>query len=89
MLENPLIFGIACSTIITIIYTIIMIKMHDNSEKSSYNKNNSIILFTISLIIVSLGHLYISSNIKDLNPGAELEMTSNVSSKMLTGTPEF
>ena len=89
MLENPLIFGIACSTIITTIYTIIMIKMRDNPEKSSYNKNNSIILFTISLIVISLAHLFVSSNIKDLNPGSEIGLESNVSSNMLTGTPGF
>jgi hypothetical protein len=90
MLDNPLIFGILCSTIITIVYTLIMIKTHntDNTD-NPYNKNNSIILFTISLIIISISHLFVSSNIKDLNPGGEISLENNISSNMIRGTPEF
>jgi len=88
MLENPLIFGIVSSTIITTLFTLIMLKTHKNNG-DNYNKNNSIILFTISLIVISLAHLFVSSNIKDLNPGSEIGLESNVSSNMLTGTPGF
>lgn len=67
-----------------------MIKTHntDNTD-NPYNKNNSIILFTISLIIISISHLFVSSNFKDLNPGGEISLENNISSNMIRGTPEF
>jgi len=90
MLENPLIFGIVSSTIITTIFTLIMLQTHkDTYNGKPYNKNNSIILFTISLIVISLAHLFVSSNIIDLNPGSGSDLASNVSCNMLTGTPGF
>jgi len=88
MLNNPLIFGILCSFVITTLYTLIMIKTHANKQKV-YNKNNSIILFTISLIIISLVNLFVSSNSNELKIEGETILASNISNNMLRGTPEF
>lgn len=88
MLNNPLIFGILCSFIITTLYTLIMIKIHATKQKV-YNKNNSIILFTISLIIISLVNLFVSSNSNEFKIEGETILASNISNNMLRGTPEF
>lgn len=65
-----------------------MIKTHSNKQKI-YNKNNSIILFTISLIIISLVNLFVSSNSNEFKIEGETILASNISNNMLRGTPEF
>ena len=86
MLNNPLIFGIICGIIITGIYTLIITKTNKNNNKDDI-KNNSIILFTISLIIVAVGQLLITSN-SEL-PEIISDIGNNNTSNMLTGTPDF
>jgi hypothetical protein len=88
MLNNPLIFGLVCALVITLVYTLIMVKMK-KKEKNKYNKNDSIILFTISLIITALIQLFVSSNYEDTINQVMESTTDNISSKMLTGTPNF
>ena len=85
MLSNPLIFGILCSTIITGIYTLIITKT--NKDKNDNIKNNSVILFTISLIIISVGQLLITSNSDPVE--ILTDINNNNTSNMLTGTPNF
>ena len=87
MLDNPLIFGILCSSVITGIYTLIISKNNDNDNDKDTIKNNSIILFTISLIIIAVGQLLIDSNTESVEVISDV--TSNISSNMLRGTPDF
>ena len=92
MLNNPLIFGILSALIITILYTLIISKLNNNNneDKSKNNLNNSIILFTISLIVVSTIHLFITSNnIEEIEKLSEMTLKNNISNNMMTGQPNF
>ena len=86
MLNNPLIFGILCSTIITGVYTLIIKKINKDSNNENI-RNNSIILFTVSLIIIAVGQLLITSNSDPIEIISDIE--NNTTSNMLTGTPDF
>ena len=86
MLNNPLIFGILCSTIITGIYTLIITKTNKDNNNENV-KNNSVILFTVSLIIIAVGQLLLTSNSDPVEVITDL--ANNNTSNMLTGTPDF
>ena len=86
MLNNPLIFGILCSTIITGIYTLIITKTNKDNNNENV-KNNSVILFTVSLIIIAVGQLLLTSNSDPVE--VITDIANNNTSNMLTGTPDF
>ena len=86
MLNNPLIFGILCSTIITGIYTLIITKTNKDTNNENV-KNNSVILFTVSLIIIAVGQLLLTSNSDPIE--VITDIANNNTSNMLTGTPDF
>jgi len=93
MLNNPLIFGILSALIITTLYTIIINKLNNNNineDMSKKNLNNSIILFTISLIVVATIHLFITSNnVEEIEKLSELTLKNDISNNMMTGHPDF
>lgn len=96
MLNNPLIFGILSASIITILYTIIIYKLNNNINNNINNNtsekhvNNSIILFTVSLIVVAIIHLFITSNnVEEIEKLSELTLKNEISNNMMTGQPNF
>ena len=91
MLNNPLIFGILSALIITILYTIIIYKLNNNINNNINNNtsekhvNNSIILFTVSLIVVAIIHLFITSNnVEEIEKLSELTLKNEISNKKMT-----
>ena len=57
------------------------------TELNDKIKNKSVILFTISLIIIAVGQLFITSNSDPID--IVTDIANNTTSNMLTGTPDF
>jgi hypothetical protein len=62
MFDNPFIFGLIVSTLITFIYYIIT-KSKNNSEQEQKDKlNDIIILFIVCFVIIVIGRILIGSS---------------------------